>query len=76
MANRFNIKPPRPEATVETAPALVHVAELGEQEQAGLFAELNETCGFDYAAEVVTLAKKRSAESAGKSVGGDSGAPD
>ena len=53
-----------------------HYAELGEQEQAGLFAELNETCGFDYAAEVVTLAKKRSAESAGKSVGGDSGAPD
>lgn len=53
-----------------------HYAELGEQEQAGLFAELNETCGFDYAAEVVTLAKKRSGESARKSAGGDSGAPD
>ncbi len=53
-----------------------HYAELGEQEQAGLFAELNETCGYDYAAEVVTLAKKRSAESVGKSAGGDSGAPD
>lgn len=32
MANRFNIKPPRPEAPAETEAAVVHVAELGEQD--------------------------------------------
>ena len=47
-----------------------HYNELGEQEQEGLFSELNDSCGYGYSVEVVTLAKKKRVEETASKGGG------